>query len=147
MRKAIFLLMTISLIVSLIFNVNQYRTLNVYRQKQHLNDEEMIATIRRFSFYLDTTDIKTVEEDNARDCSSMSERIFILARNSNHSNNNDVMNCFQDLNNLFTGLPVSKIKNVYNQIKVLLKLTISTNNDGINIDGCKNLSKFIRNNM
>jgi hypothetical protein len=147
MKKIVFPIVAISLIISLIFNIYQFKTINNYKQKQHFNDEEIVATIGRLNYYLDKIDFKAFNEENIRDCLSMSERIYTLVKNSTYSSNSYIVDCFNDLDNVFTGLPTNKIKNIGEQIKVLLKSTININDKEINIDGCKKLSKFIRSNM
>jgi hypothetical protein len=105
------------------------------------------VTIRRLNYYLDKTDFNNIDEENIRACLSMSERIYTLVRSSTYVSNNYVVDFFNDLDNVFTGLPINKIKSMGQQIKLLLKSTINKNNNEINPDGCKKLSEFIRNNM
>ena len=145
MKKLMFVLIVASLIVSLMFNSYQYKAINSYKEKQHFNDVEMAATITRLNFYLASTDFASINEEKIRGCLSMSERIYTLVRNSTYSNNHDVVDCFNDLDNVFTGLPTNKIKSIGEQIKLLLKSTINSNDNEINPIACKKLSEFIRN--
>ena len=147
MKKSTFLLALIFLFISLGLNGYQYRVINSYKEKRHLNDAELKATIGRLNFYLEEIDIKSINEENIRDCLSMSERLFILARNSTYSSNRDVVDCFNDLDNVFTGESIDKIKNIGGQVKVLLKSIIDTNSKDINPEKCKKLSDFIRSNI
>jgi len=147
MKKLTFLLVLIFLFVSLIFNGYQYRVINSYKEKQHFNDVELKANIGQLNFYLDKIDFETLNEKNARDCLSMSERIFTLVRNSTYSSDRDVVDCFNDLDNVFTGAPIDKIKSIGEQVRVLLKSTIDMKSNEINPEECKKLSEFIRSNL
>ena len=45
MKKAMFLLISICLVVSLVFNIYQYRTVHLYKEKQHQNSEDVKTTL------------------------------------------------------------------------------------------------------
>jgi hypothetical protein len=146
-KKLIFILLLISLIISLILNNYQYKTIQSYQSKQNLNNAELKSTIVMLNSYLNDKDFATISEGDIRTCLWMSERIYTLVKNSTYSSNRDVVDGFNDLDNVFTGLPINKIKNMGEQIKVLLKSTINPNDNEINPNECKKLSEFIRSTM
>lgn len=144
MKKLMFILLLISLVVSLLFNNYQYKTISSYQSKQNLNNEELKSTIGMLNSYLNDKDFATINEKDIRTCLWMSERIFTLVRNSSYNSNHDVVDCFTDVNGVFSGMPINKIKISGERIKVLLKLTINENDNEINPGECKKLSTFIR---
>lgn len=149
MKKLIISLIIISLIVSLIFNINQHRTINIYKQNQYLLDSEMKQNINMLNNYLVNINFNNFNEDNLRVCLWESSNINILASKSSsrYHDNHYIIDCFTDINNVFVGWPMNRIKSNGEQIKTLLKSTIDTKNNEINQEGCKKLSEFIRSNI
>jgi len=144
MKKLMSLLLLICLIVSLIFNFYQYKSIRSYQDAQNQNNEEVKGCLGSLLGYTDKIDFATINEDKIRTCLSITERMNTLVRNSTYKNNQDIRDCFNDLNNVFTGMTINKIRTNGEQIKLLLKSTINTNNMEINPTGCKKLSEFIR---
>ena len=69
-----------------------------------------------------------------------------MVKNSTYSNDQDIVDCFNDLDNLFTEMIVNQNQPsaMGEKIKLLLNLTINENTMEINPTGCKKLSEFIR---
>ena len=147
MKKLIFFLLLISLIVSLVFNNYQYKTISSYQSKQNQNNQELKGTIGMLNYYLNDKDFATINEKDIRVCLWHTEKIFTLVRNSTYNSNTDVVDCFNYVDNVFIGMPIEKIKSIGERIKVLLKSTINSDGTEINPDGCKKLSEFIRSTM
>ncbi|MGK0467476.1 hypothetical protein [Clostridium sp.] len=142
MKKIIFILMIIALISSLMFNRSQYKAINTYKVKQNNIDIEMFTRIGSLQLYLNNTDFQTIDYKQIKDSLSMSQEILTLAIHSTYSDNEDVVNCFSDLTQLFNVKSIDELERLGEQVNILLKSTTIVNK--INPDGCKQLSKFIR---
>ena len=146
MKKSLSFLLLICLVISLVFNIYQYKTIYSYQEKQHQNSEDVRTALDGLINYTNQINFANVDREQIKGCLSQSERLNALVKNSNYSDNQDIVDCFNNLNIVFTDMVVNinQTSDIGEQIKLLLKSTISENTMEINPIGCKKLSKFIR---
>ena len=146
MKKSMSLLILICLVVSLVLNIYQYKSIYSYQKKQHQNTEDVKTALDGLINYTNQINFANVGKEQIRGCLSQSERLNTLVKNSSYSNNQDIVDCFNGLDNVFTDMIVNQNQpsSIGEQIKLLLKSTINEDTMEINPNGCKKLSEFVR---